>query len=122
MDESKVNGIEVSTVPAGDYDALEDFTDIKIRTNLDRIDGEEDVPDWFFEDGVIFLPEEIESGLRIPDRELVRHFRRVHGDLMGTDYWERVQRDLREGQVPSISIYPEERRLLRDITRLGAYH
>jgi isocitrate dehydrogenase kinase/phosphatase len=105
-----------------DYDALEPFTEIKIRTNADRIEGEEEVPDWFFEDGVIFLPEEIESGLRIPDRELVRHFRRVHGDLMGTDYWERVQRDLREGQVPSISIYPEERRLVRDITRLGAYH
>ena len=105
-----------------DYDALEDFAEIKIRTNLDRIDGEEEVPDWFFEDGVIFLPEELESGLRIPDRELTRLFRRVHGDLMGTDYWEGVQRDLRAGRVPSISVYPDQRRLIRDITRLGAYH
>ena len=105
-----------------DYDALERFTEVKIRTNLDRIDGEEEVPDWFFEDGTIFLPEEIESGLRIPDRGLVRLFRRVHGDLLGTEYWNAVQQDLRAGQVPSFSIYPEARRLVRDITRLGAYH
>ena len=105
-----------------DYDALEPLTEIKIRTNQDRIDGEEDVPDWFFEDGVIFLPEELESGLRIPDRDLIRLFRRVHGDLMGTDYWEGVQRDLDANRVPSISVYPDQRRLIRDITRLGAYH
>ena len=39
-----------------DYDALEPLTDVKIRSNIDRTDGEEDVPDWYFEDGVIFLP------------------------------------------------------------------
>ncbi len=80
------------------------------------------MPDWFFEDGVIFLPEEIESGLRIPDRELIRLFRRVHSDLLDTKYWDTVQRDLRAGQVPSFSIYPEACRLVRDIARLGAYH
>ena len=105
-----------------DYDALEPLTEVKIRTNTDRIDGEEEVPEWFFEDGVIFLPEELESGLRVPDRDLIRLFRRVHGDLMGTDYWDGVQRDLRAGRVPSISVYPNHRRLIRDITRLGAYH
>ena len=46
-----------------DYDALETFTDVKIRSNRDRCDGEEDIPGWFFEDGVVFLPEEIEVGL-----------------------------------------------------------
>ena len=97
-----------------DYDALEPFTEVKIRTNLDRIDGEEDVPDWFFEDGVVFLPEEIEAGLRIEDRGLRRLFREVHGDLLTTQYWEGIQRDLQGGQVPSISIYPENRRLKRD--------
>ena len=94
-----------------DYDALEPFTDVKIRTNLDRVEGEEDVPDWFFEDGVVFLPEEIEVGLRIPDRKLRRLFRSVHGDLLTPAYWEALQADLREGRVPPISLFPDSRRL-----------
>lgn len=94
-----------------DYDALEPFTEVKIRTNLNRFDGEEDVPDWFFEDGVIFLPEEIESGLRIPNRPLIRLFRAVHGDLMTPAYWEGLQKALLSGEVPRIRVYPEERRL-----------
>ena len=36
-----------------DYDAVEPLTDIKIRTNQGRFDGEEDVPDWFFEEGYV---------------------------------------------------------------------
>ena len=96
-----------------DYDALERFTDVKIRTNLDRIEGEEDIPDWYFEDGVVFLPEEMEVGLRIPNRDLRRVFREVHGDLMTTAYWERLQNDLRAGEVPSIRTYPEACELRR---------
>ena len=103
-----------------DYDALEPFTTVKIRTNADRIDGEEDIPDWFFEDGTVFLPEEIEAGLRIQDRGLRRLFREVHGDLLTTDYWEGVQRDLAAGKVPQISTYPESRRLERDDRRASS--
>ena len=94
-----------------DYDALEPLTSVKVRSNAGRIDGEDDVPDWFYEDGVIFLPEEIESGFRIHDRGLRRLFRDVHGDLMTTGYWERMQGDLERGQVPSIRLYPEKRKL-----------
>jgi isocitrate dehydrogenase kinase/phosphatase len=97
-----------------DYDALEDFTDVKIRTNEDRIDGEEDVPDWVFEEGVVFLPEEILVGLRIPDRNLRRRFVLRHGDLLTTEYWERIQNDLRNGKVPAIYIYPESQRFVRN--------
>jgi isocitrate dehydrogenase kinase/phosphatase len=96
-----------------DYDALEDFTDVKIRTNEDRVDGEEDVPDWVFEEGVVFLPEEILVGLRIPDRNLRRRFVLRHGDLLTTEYWARIQNDLQNGKVPAIYIYPESQRLLR---------
>jgi isocitrate dehydrogenase kinase/phosphatase len=96
-----------------DYDALEPFTDVKIRSNEDRIDGEEDPPDWFFEDGVVFLPEEIEAGLMIPNRHLRRLFREVHGDLLTTEYWQRIQDDLRAGKVPSVRIYPKSRELHR---------
>ena len=94
-----------------DYDALEPLTQVKVRSNADRFDGEDDVPDWFYEDGVIFLPEEIESGFRIHDRAIRRLFRDVHGDLLTTGYWEGMQDDLERGQVPSIRLYPEERKL-----------
>ena len=99
-----------------DYDALEPFTEVKIRTNEDRFDGEEDVPDWYFEDGVVFLPEEIEAGLRIPDRALRRRFREAHGDLLTTQYWQRIQENLHGGNVPSVRTYPEERALRKMVT------
>ena len=96
-----------------DYDALEDFVDVKIRSNLDRIDGEEDIPDWYFEDGVIFLPEEIEAGLCIRDREQRQIFREIHGDLLTPRYWENLQRELSQNQVPAIKVYPDTCRLRR---------
>lgn len=94
-----------------DYDAVEPLTDVKIRTNVGKIDGEEEVPDWFFEDGFVFLPEEMVVGLRIPDRALRRLFEEVHRDLLTTDYWEGVQRALNRGLVPRLRVYPEETRL-----------
>ncbi len=97
-----------------DYDALEPFTETKIRTNQDRFDGEEEVPDWFFEEGTVFLPEEMLPGLRIDDRTLRRLFQEVHGDLLTVAYWQGLQDDLREGRVPAIAVYPEERRLKRE--------
>ena len=53
-----------------------------MRRIAGRFDGEDDVPDWFYEDGVVFLPEEIESGFRLRDRGLRRLFRGVHGNLL----------------------------------------
>lgn len=100
-----------------DYDALEPFTDVKIRSNEDRVDGEEDVPDWYFEDGVVFLPEEIETGLQISSRQFRRIFREVHGDLLTTGYWQRIQNDLRAGRVPPLRVYPESRKLTADSSR-----
>jgi isocitrate dehydrogenase kinase/phosphatase len=94
-----------------DYDALEVFVDVKIRSNVDRFDGEEDIPDWYFEDGVIFLPEEIEAGLCIPNREQRYIFRELHGDLLSTDYWDGLQSELRRDLVPAIKVYPDTCRL-----------
>ena len=58
------------------YDVLESFTEVKIRGNQDITDGEKDLPDWRFEEGGIFLLEEIGSGLRIPNRNLRSLFSR----------------------------------------------
>jgi isocitrate dehydrogenase kinase/phosphatase len=100
-----------------DYDAIDRLTDVKIRTNLNREDGEEDIPDWFFEEGTVFLPEELMTGLRINDPELRRLFRAAHPELMTIDYWEGMQRALCEGKVPMVRSYPSERRLHRHVMK-----
>jgi isocitrate dehydrogenase kinase/phosphatase len=90
-----------------DFDAVEALTDVKVRTNSDRIDGEEGIPDWFFEPGFVFLPEEMEAGLRVDERELRREFRAAHGELMTVQYWQEMQAAHRAGQIPGIRTYPE---------------
>jgi len=90
-----------------DYDALESLTDIKIRTNTDRIDGEEDIPEWYFEDGVVFLPEEIVVGLCLPHRDLRQRFAQEHAALLSVDYWQSLQGELEAGKVPVVSVYPD---------------
>ncbi|RXF75177.1 bifunctional isocitrate dehydrogenase kinase/phosphatase [Hansschlegelia zhihuaiae] len=101
-----------------DYDAVEPLTEVKIRTNVGREEGEEDVPDWFFEDGTVFLPEEMMTGLRINDPELRRLFKTAHPQLMSVDYWEGMQRALCEGKVPMVRSYPSERRLHRHVLKV----
>jgi isocitrate dehydrogenase kinase/phosphatase len=90
-----------------DYDAVEALTDVKVRTNRDRCEGEEEIPAWFFEPGVVFLPEEIEAGLRVRNRALRRAFRNAHAELMTVEYWEGLQQALRAGEVPGIHTFPE---------------
>jgi isocitrate dehydrogenase kinase/phosphatase len=90
-----------------DFDAVEALTDVKARTNTDRIDGEEGIPDWYFEPGFVFLPEEIEAGLRVADRDLRRAFCAEHGDLLTVRYWEDMQAAHLSGQIPGIRTYPE---------------
>ncbi len=94
-----------------DYDAVEKLTDVKIRTNLDREAGEDSPPDWFFEEGTIFLPEELESGMQFRSRFARQCFRQVNADLLGVDYWQQMQDRLLRGEVPELSMYPETSRL-----------
>jgi isocitrate dehydrogenase kinase/phosphatase len=94
-----------------DYDAVEPLSGVKVRTNVGRIDGEEDIPDWFFETGTIFLPEEMLVGLRIDDPELRRYFREANAELMSIDYWEGMQRAHSKGFVPKVRSYLPERSL-----------
>jgi len=96
-----------------DYDAIDPLTEVKVRTNADRVDGEEDVPPWVFEEGPIFLPEEMEAHLRLPTRGLRRLFREAHGALLTAEYWERMQAWLREGRVPKVRTYPRSVQLDR---------
>lgn len=101
-----------------DYDAVEPLTAVKFRTNAGREDGEEDLPDWVFETGTVFLPEEMLPGLRIEDPALRRVFRAINADLMSVDYWDGMQRALNNGLIPKVRTYPISKRL-RKPTRSG---
>ena len=52
----------------------------------------------------------------IANRRLRRLFREVHGDLLSTAYWQRIQDDLHTGKVPRVRIYPKSRELRRTST------
>jgi isocitrate dehydrogenase kinase/phosphatase len=94
-----------------DYDAVEKLIDVKIRSNADLEPGEEGVPEWFFEEGVIFLPEELEHGMQFKNDHARRCFRQVNRDLTTVEYWAGVQAMLRADEVPELRMYPESARL-----------
>jgi isocitrate dehydrogenase kinase/phosphatase len=94
-----------------DYDAVEKLTDVKIRTNMDREPGEETVPEWVFEDGVVFLPEELQHGMQLMNRYARRCFREENLDLLSVDYWEDVQQKLLRGEVPPLQMFPDSCKL-----------
>jgi isocitrate dehydrogenase kinase/phosphatase len=98
-----------------DYDAVEKLTDVKIRTNSNREPGEEAVPDWYFEDGVIFLPEELEYGMQLKNELARRFFRQQNADLLGVEYWEGVQQKLQRGEVPELRMYPRVAKLAAEM-------
>lgn len=101
-----------------DYDAVEKLTDVKIRTNAGREPGEEAVPEWFFEDGVIFLPEELEHGMQLKSSFARRCFREENADLLTVEYWQDVQQKLLRGEVPELQMYPDGTRLRHDAANL----
>jgi isocitrate dehydrogenase kinase/phosphatase len=94
-----------------DYDAVEKLIEVKIRTNTDREPGEEAVPEWFFEDGVIFLPEELEHGMQLKSTYARRCFREENSDLLSVEYWQDVQQKLMRGEVPGLRMYPDSTKL-----------
>jgi isocitrate dehydrogenase kinase/phosphatase len=94
-----------------DYDAVEKLTEVKIRTNIGREPGEEAVPEWFFEDGVIFLPEELEHGMQLKSSYARRCFREENFDLLSVEYWQDVQQKLKRGEVPGLRMYPHNTKL-----------
>jgi isocitrate dehydrogenase kinase/phosphatase len=104
-----------------DYDAVEKLTDVKIRTNTDREPGEEAVPDWFFEDGVIFLPEELEYGMQFKGSYARRCFREENHDLLTIEYWRDIQQKLLRGEVPDLKMYPDRTTLRNDVNCASIY-
>ena len=94
-----------------DYDAIENLADVTIASNSELEEGEEDVPDWFFADGHVFLPEELVTGLQFPDRDARRRFRQRHAELETLEFWRDAQERLKRGEVLGVKNYPDARRL-----------
>ena len=94
-----------------DYDAVEKLTEVKVRTNTDREPGEEAVPDWFFEEGTIFLPEELEYGMQLMSHQARGCFREENADLLTVEYWHDVRQKLLRGEVPALQMYPDGSKL-----------
>ncbi|PZA10966.1 bifunctional isocitrate dehydrogenase kinase/phosphatase [Rhodopseudomonas palustris] len=88
-----------------DYDAVEPLTAVTVRRD-GAVPGE-------FDNGMVFRPPEMLEGLRIDDPGLRRAFCDAHPELMQADYWEGMQRALRDGKVPKVMNYPASRRLRR---------
>jgi isocitrate dehydrogenase kinase/phosphatase len=105
-----------------DYDAVEKLTDVKIRTNTDLEPGEEAIPSWFFEEGVIFLPEELEHGMQFKNDFARRCFREENGDLLRVAYWMDVQQKLLRGEVPELRIYPRGAKLVAEDSKPRVYY
>jgi isocitrate dehydrogenase kinase/phosphatase len=104
-----------------DYDAVEQLADVKIRTNRDREAGEDSPPDWFFESGTIFLPEELESGMQFRTRQARQCFRTANADLLEIGYWRGMQERLQRGEIPELSMYPDTARLGPEEPTRSAY-
>lgn len=69
------------------------------------------MPGWFFEDGVIFLPDELEYGLQLKNDFARRCFHKENCDLLSVDYWQEVQHKLQRGEVRELRMYPESVKL-----------
>ena len=61
--------------------------------------------------GVVFLPEELVSGLCIAQRNLRDLFAKRHAGLLTTGYWLGMQRALNKGWVPRVTVYPAKARI-----------
>ncbi len=97
-----------------DYDELCPVTDCNFRDLPPAGDAEEALgaEPWFYVGRSDIFPEEFLTFLGLRD-ELREVFLRHHGDLLGADYWRRMQARHRAGEVLDIFPYRQSRRLER---------
>ncbi len=98
-----------------DYDELCLLTDCHFRElpQSDNDDDEMSADPWFYVGPSDIFPEEFIKffGLRPDLRELFIH---AHGDLLGVDFWTRLQDRHRAGEIVDIFPYKQSKRLGRD--------
>jgi len=96
-----------------DYDELCLVTDLNFRempkasTNEEEFDGEP----WFYVGPNDIFPEEILTFLGFPG-DLRTLFSQTHGDLLGAEFWCKMQERHRAGEVVDIFPYKQSKRLV----------
>src|SRR4051812_50093009 len=67
---------------------------------------------WFFVGEQDVFPEEFNAFL-VPSGEVRNAFLQAHADLLGIEFWQRVQRRLAQGEIVDVFPYRREARLQR---------
>jgi isocitrate dehydrogenase kinase/phosphatase len=97
-----------------DYDELCLLTDCHFRElpESDDIDEEMSADPWFYVGPADIFPEEFIRFFGLPPN-LREAFLQAHGDLLGVDFWTRMQDRHRAGEVVDIFSYKQSKRLRR---------
>ena len=98
-----------------DYDELCLLTDCNFRQlpESNDVDEEMSADPWFYVSPNDIFPEEFIRFFGLPPR-LREAFLQAHGDLLGVDFWTRMQDRHRAGEVVDIFSYKQSKRLKRD--------
>jgi isocitrate dehydrogenase kinase/phosphatase len=98
-----------------DYDELCLLTDCHFRElpESDDTDEEMSADPWFYVGPNDIFPEEFIRFFGLPP-QLREAFLQAHGDLLGVDFWTRMQDWHRAGEVVDIFSYKQSQRLRRD--------
>jgi len=101
-----------------DYDEISLLTDCSIR-ELPEDDGLSGSEPWYGVAEKDMFPEEFTYFLGLePDHKQV--FLDHHGDLLGVEFWRRLQRELKAGKLYHIAPYNDEKRIDHQQTRAHA--
>jgi isocitrate dehydrogenase kinase/phosphatase len=95
-----------------DYDELCLLTDCNFRElpEADNADDEVSADPWFYVGPNDIFPEEFIRFFGLPPR-LREVFLQVHGDLLGVEFWTRMQDRHRAGEIVDIFSYRQSKRL-----------
>jgi isocitrate dehydrogenase kinase/phosphatase len=98
-----------------DYDELCLLSECRFRRLPQPTTEEEEfaAEPWFYVGEQDVFPEEFDAFL-VPSGAVREAFLQAHRDLLGIDFWQRVQRRLAEGEVVDVFPYRREARLQRN--------
>ena len=104
-----------------DYDELALLEECRFRSIPDTNDHEDEMRSqpWFaIQEGDAF-PEQFETFMSFPKTvppEIWENFKKSHKDLFTVTFWQRVQNQLADGDLPEFFPYPEDLRFRHDLS------
>tara|TARA_Y100000590_G_scaffold244227_1_gene274501 strand:- start:5759 stop:7561 length:1803 start_codon:yes stop_codon:yes gene_type:complete len=104
-----------------DYDELALLEECRFRNIPDSKDHEDEMraQPWFaIQEGDAF-PEQFETFMSFPKTvatEIWENFKELHDDLFTVEFWQSVQKQLADGDLPEFFPYPEDLRFRHDLS------